>query len=428
MKLHIKQRLSVDYYYLILRSDKKSKIIIDFILLKFVAYLVVSIHKFLRNRSAVTASALSYYSITSIVPVLALMLAVAKGFGGDKVLKEWLQEQMYTNEEVVEIIIDFSSKALDYSQNGLIAGVGVIILLWTMIKMLSNVEISINRVWGINKNRNIFKRLIYYFAFLIVAPILIIIISSINVVAVSYIKTLILNGGLLGKAGEFLSSMITFAPYFLVWVCYILIYKLTPNIKVNFKSALISGILAGTIFQLVQWFYLKFQIGVSSYNAIYGGFAALPLMLVWLNISWNIVLWGAELSYVVQNGPFLFKDIRQNINPLIENADIVIKMMKYISSHFIQNKGGVTVNQLCKELDAKAIDVQIVVESLLLEDVLVETNVEIEPIYFPKNDPHSFTDGKLLSKIMHLTDCRDAKVRERLEKAIIKEFDNRYLQ
>ena len=106
---------------------------------------------------------------------------------------------------------------------------------------------------------------------------------------------------LLGFISPFIRFLVNLVPYFLVWLLFTFIYIVMPNTKVNFTAALFAGIIAGTVFQITEWAYINFQIGASSYNAIYGSFAALPLFLAWLQISWLVVLFGAELSFAHQN-------------------------------------------------------------------------------------------------------------------------------
>ncbi len=424
MKKINKHIFRLDYYYGILEIDDSKRNIFLNLLYRMPAYVVVSIDRFLKNRSSAAASALTFYSTLAIVPMLALILAIAKGFNAAKAIEDWLTESSFANQESVEAIVSVALKTLNYSEQAYVAGIGIVVLFWSMISMLSNAEVSINRIWGIYKNRDYIRRIVYYFTLLVVSPFVIIIISGLNVFTSSFLGSLSEYGWVMSKASEVLISAVGIIPYILVWGFYFILYKFTPFTKVDIKSAVVAGILAGTVFQLVQWFYLKFQIGVTEYNAMYGGFAALPLMLVWLNLSWNIVLWGAELSYVVQNGRALFRDNNKDARRLYANAMIAIGVMKHISQSFVSGNGGCTIETLCEKSEAKPIDVEIVVDDLLRENILIENRTDSEISYFPHGDPHSFSVSELIIRISHLDECKDIQLRERILSAIRTEFKN----
>ncbi|MGE0267358.1 MAG: YihY/virulence factor BrkB family protein [Candidatus Omnitrophota bacterium] len=271
------------------------------ILINQLRIILLAIRGFNEDDCQLRASALTFYSLLSIVPVVAMAFGIAKGFGFEKLLEKQLYEKLQGQEEVVHRIIDFSNSVLQNTQGGVIAGVGVIILFWTVIKVLGNIENSFNNIWGIKKARTFGRKFSDYMSIMLICPIMLIMSSSLTVFMTSKITMIIEKLSFLGPVGDLILLCLNILPFCVMWALFTFIYIFLPNTQVNFKSGLLGGIIAGTIYQVVQWIYITFQVGVSKYGAIYGSFAALPLFLIWLQVSWLVVLFGAELSFAEQN-------------------------------------------------------------------------------------------------------------------------------
>ena len=261
----------------------------------------LALRGFDEDKCSLRASALTLYSLLSIVPVVAMAFGLAKGFGFQKVLEKQLLEQFPSQEEVMMQVINFAQSLLENTKGGIVAGIGVVILFWIVIKVLGNIEYSFNDIWGVKKPRTWGRKFSDYLSVMLICPILLIMSSSITVFITTQVKFVTEKFALLGAVSSMIFLILKLLPYCMVWILFTFIYIFVPNIKVKFTSGLLAGIVAGTIYEVVQWGYITFQIGVSKYNAIYGGFAALPLFLVWLQLSWLIVLLGAELSFAHQN-------------------------------------------------------------------------------------------------------------------------------
>jgi membrane protein len=262
---------------------------------------LLAISRFYEDKCELRASALTFYSLLSIVPVVAMAFGVAKGFGLEKVLQEQLVSKLEGQQETAEKIIGFANTLLETTKGGAIAGVGVVVLFWTVVKVLSNIENSFNDIWGIKKARQLGRKLADYLSLVMICPVLLIAASSITVILTTQITAMVERLSILGHAAGIIIFLLRILPYAVIWVLFTFIYVFMPNTKVHLKSGLWAGIIAGTIYQLAQFAYIKFQIGVASYGAIYGSFAALPLFLVWLQLSWVIVLFGAEIAFAHQN-------------------------------------------------------------------------------------------------------------------------------
>jgi membrane protein len=263
--------------------------------------ILLTFRGFDEDKCALRASALTYYSVLSIVPVIALIFAISKGFGFEGRLQAMLTKSLSGQEEVMNWIWTFAQSAIESAKGGLIAGIGIVILLWTVMKVLNNIEQSFNDIWEVKKSRAFVRKLTDYTSIIIVAPIFIILSSSATVFISAYIHDASSDSQVMQYLGPVVAFFMKLLPYFLVILLFTFLYMVLPNTKVKFKSALMAGIVSGIIFQLAQWGYVNFQVGVAKYNAVYGSFAALPLFLIWIQLSWFIVLFGAELSFANQN-------------------------------------------------------------------------------------------------------------------------------
>jgi len=209
--------------------------------------------------------------------------------------------QFSGQEEVLTTVISFANSLLANTKGGLLAGVGIMVLFWAVIKVLGNIEYSFNDIWGIKEGRTLGRKFSDYLSVMLLCPILMILASSVTVFITTQITLITAKVALLGMFSSIIFFVLKLLPYCLIWVLFTFLYIFMPNTKINFKSGILAGIIAGTLYQLVQWGYIVFQVGAAKYNAIYGSFAALPLFLIWLQLSWLIVLFGAELSFAHQN-------------------------------------------------------------------------------------------------------------------------------
>lgn len=418
----LKRYLCLDFYYSVLRRDWQISTFLTDIWLKTVAILVVSIDRFIKDASTISASALTFYSTFALIPGVALILAIARGFGADQILQDWIKEQTYTNPEVMQWVMDFAAKALDNTKSGLVAGLGIVLLLWSVIRMLASTELAMNRIWGVKRGRSLVKKFTDYMSILFLAPILIVLVSSMNVFMMSNLQTYAMGEGFLGYASVALKSILALLPYVLVWFLFIFLYMFMPTTPVKFKYALLAGVVAGTIFQIVQWFYIRFQIGVSSYNAIYGGLTALPLLLVWLQLSWSIVLWGTELCYIMRNRHFLYRNTSNTAYRWVDSVDVSIRILRYISEQYKLSNGGPTLAMICKKLRMSSSKARVILQELVDFRILVEVKEEDDVSYFPAIDFHQLALSDIITCLSHVEESRGEEWKMRFVEAIKHEF------
>jgi membrane protein len=272
---------------------------IQAISIKYLRIILLASRGFVRDRCQKTASVLTYYSLLNVVPILAVAFAMAKGFGLQKLIeKQILQmaEKANWQADITTQIISFSHNLLNQAKGGLIAGVGIVLLLWTVISIMGKIEESLNEIWEIKKPRTLIRKFSDYMAMMVLGPVLLIISSSATVLVASQVKTIVNKIAILGVFSKVIFLLLNLLPYASIWVLLTMLYLIMPNSKIPIRSAILGGVVAGTIAQIVQWIYINFQIGVAKYGAIYGSFAALPLFLGMLQMSWMIVLFGAETA------------------------------------------------------------------------------------------------------------------------------------
>jgi len=269
--------------------------------IKGLRIVLLTLRGFVENRCQMRASSLTFYSLLSVVPVVAMLFGVAKGFGFQKTLENEIARAFSAQSEVASQIITFANRLLENTKGGLVAGIGFAFLIWTVLKVLSNVEQSFNEIWGVQEPRSWVRKISDYLSLMILLPLLFAISSAATVIVSGKIQVIMNQVSLLGYLSPIIHVSLRLMPILVIWIMFTLLYIFMPNTQVNFRAALVAGIAAGTAYQVFQMIYVTFQVGVARNNAIYGSFAALPLFLIWLQLSWMIVLSGAELSFATQN-------------------------------------------------------------------------------------------------------------------------------
>ncbi|MGD8990964.1 MAG: YihY/virulence factor BrkB family protein [Desulfobacterales bacterium] len=270
-------------------------------LLRQLRIIILAIRSYDEDRCLLRASSLTFYTLLSIVPIMAMFFGVAKGFGFEKRLERELFDKFPGQEEILTQVINFANTLLEQTRGGLIAGIGLLVLFWTVLKVLNHIEMAFNDIWEIKEDRSWGRKFSDYLSIMLLAPILILLSGSATVFITTQVTQITQEIALLGVLSPLISFLLKLIPYVLIWIVFTILYIIMPNTRVCFKAGFLGGVVAGTLYQLAQGLYISFQIGAARYNAIYGSFAALPLFLLWLQISWWIVLFGAELSFANQN-------------------------------------------------------------------------------------------------------------------------------
>jgi membrane protein len=369
-------------------------------LLHAVQIIAGAIRGYVRDNCALHASALTFYSLLSVVPIAALAFGIAKGFGLEQRLEKQLFLRFAGQEEVLTKIIGFARNLLDNTQGGLIAGIGVAVLFWTSVKVLSHMEGSLNIIWSV-RGRPFIRKFTNYLSLLIISPLLVIVSSSLTV----FIKTQVLAAterwGMLQAAWPVITLSLKLLPFGLIWLLFILIYLVIPNTRVRFRSALIAGVLAGSLFQMSQGIYISAQVVVARYNAIYGSFAALPLFLIWLQISWMVVLLGAQIAHAHQHvGRQPTDDDFRNSPPEFTKR-CALYILHWVIQRFSEGAAPPTTEQIARHLMLPDATVDTWIGHLrrcgLVSAVSLETTDD--PAYQPAKDIHTICVASVLEAL-----------------------------
>ncbi|MGZ8520649.1 MAG: YihY/virulence factor BrkB family protein [Candidatus Binatia bacterium] len=364
--------------------------------------LLLAIRRFYDDKCELRASALTFYTLLSIVPVVAMAFGVAKGFGLEKILEAQLLAKLEGQPEVADRLLGFARTLLENTKGGAIAGVGVAVLFWSVIKVLGNIESALNDIWGISKARAMGRKLADYLSVMMICPVLLIIASSVTLLVTTQITTMVEKLAFLGYAGGMIIFLIKLLPYTVIWFLFTFMYVFMPNTKVQLKSAIWGGILAGTIYQLTQFTYIKFQVGVTSYGAIYGSFAALPLFLAWLQLSWLIVLFGAEVSFAHQNvAAYEFAADCASLSHRFKRT-VALFITHHCVKAFVHAQRAPTAEELAQELE---IPIRLARSTLLeLTDAKILAEVRASDSELIAYQPGCPLDGLTVTKVLAALD------------------------
>jgi membrane protein len=327
------------------------------------------------------------------VPIFAMIFGVAKGFGFEKILEKQLLEKLEGQGEVVIRVIDYANALLENTKGGMMAGIGLVVLFWAIIKVLGNIEKSFNDIWGVKKGRPFRRKITDYLSIMLIGPVLFIMSSAITVLMASQAKIFIQKIALLGPISPVIFLVLKLLPYGTIWVLFAFIYIYMPNTKVNFRSGALAGIIAGSIYQVFELGYVTFQVGVAKYNAIYGSFAALPLFMIWLQLSWLIVLFGAEMSFAHQNvDTFEFEPDSLSVSHAFKML-IALRIVNLLVKHFSDGDTSWDEAKISHKLEIPVRLVRQIMHELVACGIVSQIKVdEDETVAFqPARNPEAMT-------------------------------------
>lgn len=358
----------------------------------------LSVKEFTERRVVNKASALTYSTLLAIIPILALLFAIARGFGFSNLLEDQFRNGLGGQAQTAETILSFIDSYLSHAKSGIFIGVGLIMLFYTVLLLTHNMERTFNSIWQVKKPRSLYRKMTDYFSMMLLLPLLIMLSSGISIFMSTFLKNME-EFFLLAPVIKFLVRL---TPFVLTWGMFTALYIFMPNTKVKLKFAIVPGILAGSAFQAFQYLYIGSQIWVSRYNAIYGSFAAIPMFLLWTQISWSICLYGAQLCYVAQNlRNFSFSKETENISRRYHDF-LCILIMSLICKRFQTEESPYTAESLS---DEHKIPIRLTTTILYeLQDLhmIYETPVEGEDeemAYLPSVDINQMNVAMLLSRL-----------------------------
>jgi membrane protein len=404
--------------------------------LKLARVVVLTVRGFYRHRLMVQAAALTYYTVLSIVPVLAVSFAVARGLGAYDDLKEraivpFLDRFLGTTVEgqavgpaaegtgvgssdlrmAVDQILAFVDKTDDLP----LGLVGTFLFLYAAVKLLAAAESSVNDIWGIHRGRTWTRRFTDYIAFVVVTPILLLV----GTAGMGWLRAL----DKLPKVGEldvgsFMAFLLQGAPFLVFWVALTFAYMALPNTRVRLRSAMIGGGVAAALWLCSQYLYIELQVGIAKYNALYASFAAFPIMLFWIFLSWAIFLIGAELSYSHQSVPLYTSIARMGVIDQAFRESLGLRVAGRIADAFLDGRPPRGSSELAAELGVSQRAVNQVLEALIERDLLAQTLEGEEDLYLPARDPETITVADVLRALRTETGAQPVPARTRLDERV----------
>jgi membrane protein len=363
---------------------------------------ILAFRGFFKGKAGLRATALTLHTLLSIVPVLALLFGIAKGFGLDRRMQHWLLSHFPQQEEVLKQALGFAESAIENTQGGLIAGAGVLFLIYTVIRVIGQIEQSMNHIWSISKSRSLSRKFSDYLSLILIGPFLIIGASSLNVLISTWVDRATEAAPFSDVLGPVARAAVRPLPLLMLWLLFTFTYVFMPNTKVKIASGMIGGAVAALLYQIAQTLYISLQVGVSRNSAIYGSFAALPFFILWVQISWNIVLFGAELTQQHQS---------YDSNETEEAApDLSFRTIKRIGldicalvlGRFREGKDALTAERIGTELALPSRVLNMVLAKLTDSGLLAETAPRKdggEPAYQPARASELLTSAAILEAL-----------------------------
>ena len=361
---------------------------------------LISGRRYVSAQHSQRAVMLTYYTMFAIVPMAALLFGIAKGFALEEKLQQVIESRSVHHRELLDSVYQLAKRTLEDASGGVIAGIGVIALLWTVIWLITNIERAFNSVWDLPSGRNWWRKLSNCLSLTLFTPFLLIITGTAGMMMRNGLHQLMDSSILLNKLSmaDTLAEVVTML---FIGLLFTVVYKCVPNTRVHFSSAFFAALVAAVAFVLLQNGFLFMQKKVFSYNRIYGGFAALPLFLVWLNWSWQIVLFGAEVSFVSQNiSGGVFENGREKERTLRLCREHQLAILRRIFRHFIDGKGALSERELLSYLHLPETMMRNEISELLEKNIICRTRtVRDELAFLPGVSPENYTVLSFLQTI-----------------------------
>jgi membrane protein len=365
----------------------------------FLKTVYLCINRFGSDRLVNKASALTYRSLLAIVPILAIVFAFARGFGFSAFMENQFHDGFGGKSATTETLLRFVDSYLrETTDNGVFIGVGLMLLLWTVINLINSIESTFNGIWGIKNARSLYRKITDYFSMFLLGPILLVISGGLSL----FISTMLKEMNDYALLTPLLRFLVKLIPFVLTWFIFTCLYLFMPNTKVKFRYAFMAGVFAGSLYQVFQYLYINSQLWVSRYDAVYGSFAAIPLLLLWLHVSWIICLFGVELTYAGQNiQNFSFDKDTRHISRRYRDF-VALLIMSLIAKRFVDGGKLYTAQMISHEHRiplrlTKHILYQLQ-EVNLLREVLNESTSE-DTVFLPAVDINQLNVGLLLEKL-----------------------------
>jgi membrane protein len=365
--------------------------------------LVVLARQLLGGQLNLRAMSLVYTTLLSVVPLLAVSFSVLKGFGVhnqlEPVLLNFLNPLGPKGVEVAHNIISF----VENVKVGVLGSLGLVFLLYTVVSLTQKVEASFNFVWQVERLRALAQRFSSYLTVILVGPLLMF--TALGVTATVMNTSLVQYLMSVKPLGEVIVLGNRLIPYLLVIAAFTFIYMFIPNTRVKLVPAVVGGVVAGVLWQTSGWVFAAFVATSTNYAAIYSGFAILILLLIWLYLSWIILLLGAQVAFFVQHPQYVTREpVRFDLSNRLRER-LALQLMFMVAEHHLNGRDPWTLDAFAQHLGLPMQPVDQVLRLMMDTGFLAETN-EDPPAYLPRRDVETITLADLLDVVRSAGESR----------------------
>jgi membrane protein len=354
-----------------------------------------------RDNIYIKASALTYFTILSVIPLVALAFGIAKGFGLQDELRAQIIMQFHNQEQVMAWILDFANNMLEEASGGWIAGVGVALLFYTVGQLLNYVETTINSIWRVDETRVWYRKMTDYLAIIIMVPVIFIASSSVTVLANTKLNDLLGQSKMLEVFKPVVSFLVQLIPFILLCILATAAFLVMPNTRVKIRPAIIAGLVTGIALQVLQILYVQSQLGITKLGTLYGSFAAVPLLMIWVQVTWVALLMGAQLSYYIQNiTRYEFEFDVQTVSPK-QKKRLSLLVMHCLTDDFIKGIKPRAPEEISHDLSLPVRTVHDCLDQLRDSELVTELWDETDDryVYQPATDINRMTLSFVLDKM-----------------------------
>ena len=345
-----------------------------------------------------TAKSLTFSLTFALVPILAMVIAIAKGFGVADTIEQYLNSTFLGEAGMVPTIMQMVDRYLETAQGGVFIGIGILILLWAIYSFFQSVESAFNQIWNVQRSRSILRQITTYIAIVVLMPVLIVCSAGLNIFVHSAVENVVHAHVL----HEFLhANGVKFLQFVMCWLLFTIMYVAIPNTKVRFLPALIPGVLMGTLFQLLQMLSVYLIALLSRTSIVYGAFASIPILMTWLQWTSLLILIGAEMSYAIQNNEEFEYEHDLNMMSRRYKDFIMLYLLSIIIKRFENDEAPLTAHELAirDHLPIRVVNQLLgrMVETGVVREVYVEG--EEEKTFQPALDTHKISIGMVIDRI-----------------------------
>ncbi len=375
--------------------------------------------KYKSANSSFWVTSLSFYTILALVPILAILFSLAGWFGAEDYIVHQIDKVTPLKEETLDILTSFSNNLLNNARNGVLAGVGFIFLGWTFIQMFSLIEASFNAIWHVKKSRTIIRKISDYITFFIFVPLVFIVLNGAVIFLLSKLDGINFLYYIIAKIFPLVSLTVFFMSLYLVM----------PNTSVKAFPAFFASLITSIAFYIFQYTFILLQSSLINYNVIYGSFSVIFIFLIWIRVSWFIIILGVHISYLIQNANFDLNIDNGAVNISFNSRlYVTLKILEELVKRYLNKDVPASLDELRKVIKSSPFLIESVLEDLIKGTYIISSEDFGEKVYcISKN-----IDDISLNEIYNFTSnmgeeifvLRDSIMDDEIEKLVIeKKFE-----